>query len=109
MTIIGDFLDSLNDEQGNRLLTGPFAPLYSAARVRSGLPPYRTAPCQCMVMAVRGLDTWELGSPFKIPGFRYEELCTRFGATRINAAIRNRILSNRARHILSVPSYVEIM
>lgn len=33
-------------------------------------------------------------------GDRYDHLCPRFGTPRINAAIRNRILSNRARRIL---------
>ena len=36
-------------------------------------------------------------------GERYDALCERFGAPRINAAIRNRILSNRARRVLGQP------
>lgn len=34
-------------------------------------------------------------------GIRYDYLCKRFGVERMNAAIRNRILSNRARRVLS--------
>ena len=33
-------------------------------------------------------------------GLQYDALCTRFTAERINAAIRNRILSNQARRVL---------
>jgi hypothetical protein len=33
-------------------------------------------------------------------GQRYDKLCARFGTERVNAAIRNRILSNRARRVL---------
>lgn len=36
------------------------------------------------------------------PALAYDQACWRFGHERVNAAIRNRILSNRARRVLQV-------
>jgi len=45
------------------------------------------------------LIAWE-GDDNSVP-WRYDYLCIRFGEVRVNAAIRNRILSNRAWRVLS--------
>ena len=115
MRVIGDFLASLNDKQSNRLLTETFVPLYDRARTRSGLSPIdnTTRACRCMMMAAKDAKFWGEITHRNVddgrPGFRYEELCERFGATRINAAIRNRILANRAHRILTnAPETVEV-
>jgi hypothetical protein len=41
-----------------------------------------------------------LGHGFPVE-YRYDDLCKRFGVERINAAIRNRILTNQARRALA--------
>lgn len=103
--MIGHYLLTLSDVQEDRVLTTVFRPLFHT------IP---TACSSCLVATVLGFKpSWyekDMGSARPMHGYRdyhfapayvYEELCGRFGAPRVNAAIRSRILSNRARRVLS--------
>lgn len=99
--MIGHYLLTLAPEQEDRLLTTRFGEPCSGAR-------------QCLVMVV--LDKkhgWSDAADHRVwprlretrwahsPAGAYDELCLRFGGHRVNAAIRNRILANRARRALA--------
>lgn len=99
--MIGHYLLSLTEEQEDRVLTTrlAYAPMY-----------WRADGCRCLVGTVADVKSpsfihtnaetmravWEDGSV----GGTFDKLCRRFGEERVNAAIRNRILSNRARRLL---------
>lgn len=105
--MIGHWLLTLTPEREERLLTQIFAPMWHEPN---------SSCVRCMVLVA--MD-WAIGNPATgideadvrdrqsppgynhSPGWRYEHLCERFGASRVNAAIRNRILSNRARRVLA--------
>lgn len=116
--MIGHFLGTLTKKQEDRVLTEKLA----------RAPNYITADgCRCLlgVTANIGFDGFREGRDqdvmdrAKWPGFarpaflatwprgpavvgaRFDQLVSRFGPERINAAIRNRILSNRARRVLT--------
>jgi len=91
--MIGHYLLTLSTEQEERVLTRSFGG--SAQH------------CLCMLVGdgcwganMEELLAAEAFGQREVPGAAYEYLVTRFGAPRVNAAIRNRILSNRARRIL---------
>lgn len=102
--MIGHYLLSLTPEQEDRLLTCPFEPI---AHLRMN------NPARCMVLAAMDQNPGASASGLTMgenrderrcprensPGWRYEYACERFGTERVNAAIRNRILSNRARRV----------
>jgi len=101
--VIGHYLLTLTAEQEDRVLTRAVSPMLG---LRYG--------CRCLVATVLDrIPTWyekdmETAAPQRgygthryAPAYRYEELADRFGVERVNAAIRNRILSNRARRELS--------
>lgn len=103
--MIGHYLATLTEAQEDRVLTVPFGPLYSPDYLGGGYD-------GCLMCAVTAtnwgagcvLEVGALGlamNPDREPGYVYEHLCKRFGAPRVNAAIRSRILSNRARRVLS--------
>src|SRR5690349_17243840 len=109
--MIGHYLLTLTTEQEDRVLTERMgrAPLY-----------LRGDGCRCLYGVAKDLDdagaarelaeAWEsyYRGKREHPGKRrtyaawlYDRLCERFGEARVNAAIRNRILSNRARRVLA--------
>ena len=101
--MIGHYLLTLFREQEDRVLTGTLTQGYG-----------KLPSVWCLVRRVEdrymlrertgyGIITWFYGlqAPVypSVP-MRYDALCARFGAPRVNTAIRNRILSNRARRVL---------
>ncbi len=110
--MIGHFLLTLIAEQEDRVLTESFEPYVPEPYV----PDLTTRRCVIDVALDRSANTTEAvyfpfrpGAPWAQCGLAwvgrsYDRLCMRFGSPRVNAAIRNRILSNRARRILGNPS-----
>lgn len=105
--MIGHYLLTLTTEQEDRVLGQPFQPFVQQAD-------WDATICGCLVMTATGDRRERAGAShcemvtrpphngkFRAPGWAYEVLCDRFGIQRINAAIRTRILSNRARRVLS--------
>lgn len=104
--MIGHYLLTLTPEQEDRVLIRPFVPV--------GLGSSPDGAC-CLVMTATGNRDQRVGANdeeirygerrrrvcYDAPGWRYEWACDRFGTARVNAAIRNRILSNRARRALA--------
>ena len=104
--MIGHYLLTLTEEQEDRVLTRAIGPMLDA-----DAPARQTVGCLMCAITDR---TWNWGGECVLdrnergevravarePGYAYEWLCARFGAPRVNAAIRNRILSNRARRTL---------
>lgn len=102
--MIGHYVNNLTPEQEDRVLT---------AKMRPGGMGFG-----CLVACAignwdysdqyggRGLSFWPTDDYGPFVGDRYDDLCRRFSGPRINAAIRNRILSNRARRMLSVSAQV---
>lgn len=95
--MIGKYLATLTVAEEDRVLTEACLPYESGPVAR-----------RCLVDVVYGwaaehtTDTYlDYESPLLNVGDRYDWLCDRFGAPRVNAAIRSRILSNRARRVLS--------
>jgi hypothetical protein len=116
--VIGHYLLTLTPEQEDRLLTREFEPVSGTARNKLGLPHGFFAQyqgCRCLMMTTENVSTWgEVArDEWEImgerpatrwrnaPGWRYEDLCERFGVQRVNAAIRTRILANQARRTLT--------
>jgi hypothetical protein len=94
--MVGHYLLSLTPQQKDRLLTQPFEPILPHIRRIGGSR-------QCMVFAATGRISWSNHNSEYArndAGYQYEYLCRRFGTVRINAAIRNRILANRACRVL---------
>src|SRR5882672_7532324 len=97
--MVGHYLLTLTEEQEDRVLTQNFAPVATAAQICWG--------CLCMTASgdkndktgVHNPEELTRGNPFgrvwRSPGWVYEYACMRFGVPRVNAAIRNRILTNR--------------
>lgn len=87
--MIGHYLLTLTPEQESRVLTVSF-----------GAPAQK---CLCMVAGGGwwGATRTEFIRNRNVPGDVYEQLIARFSIRRVNAAIRNRILSNRARRELA--------
>jgi hypothetical protein len=101
--MIGHYLLTLTPEQEGRVLTErlAYAPNY-----------LRPDGCRCLIGVT--LDAFrfegETYTRFGEPdlndadratlGIQFDDLCKRFGETRINTAIRNRILANQARRAL---------
>src|SRR6267142_80416 len=100
--MIGHFLQTLTTEQEDRVLTTALAPLNWDAPCLLGaihLKPARnilTNGWQYYIPGY-GYHAWNPGCGVATD---YDALCYRFGAPRVNTAIRNRIWSNRARRIL---------
>lgn len=90
------YLRSLTPEQEARVLTERMEPYSPSTRATIGLPVHRE--CGCLVMTAEKTRVWTPynGLAYKA-GYRYEDLCKRLGVTHVNAAIRNRILTNIAR------------
>ena len=104
--MIGHYLLTLGKRRENRILQEPMRPgpfergwgpcvVGVACRVHNG-------------MLVEGTGTiTEWGVAFWNVMETYDALCGRFGTERVNAAIRNRILSNRTWRVLSSqPGYI---
>lgn len=104
--MIGHYLGTLTEVQEDRVLTVQMQPVLPWA-------PYESDCGVCLVATALGYSPSWLGKdtgsaqPMRgyvnyrySPAYRYEDLCERFGASRVNVAIRNRILSNRARRVL---------
>lgn len=105
--MIGHYLLTLSKEQEDRVLTETFVP-YPV------FPPITNERCLVdaadglgagMTRVLDGQGTWFTRQPWQLRpdiwvGDRYDALCRRFKTSRTNAAIRNRILSNRARRTL---------
>jgi hypothetical protein len=97
--VIGHYLLTLTPEQEERVLTGVMGPIMGPAALFGN---------RCLVVVAHDLPYYEpdlaptcrWGSQFV--GLKYDDLCERFTTERVNAAIRNRILSNQARRALSV-------
>lgn len=102
--MIGHALFVFTPEQEDRVLLGKMEPWPEGAM---------SSPNPCLLITAyrgggrRNLVGWpEEGPPDSqriLVGRRFDALCHRFGADRITAAIRNRILSNRARRELTRP------
>jgi hypothetical protein len=102
--IIGHYLLTLTPEQEDRVLT---------MKLQGGWYRNRKSDCRCLRGAAedydgktqprgfaderRGLNSWHYGPSC---GDRYDALHKRWGE-RLNVAIRNRILANRARRMLT--------
>lgn len=106
--MIGHYLLTLTPEQEDRVLTQPFEPV---------LGPTINPEARCLLACAtdgRDFEGGQSGEPIYytkahgigLPGFRYEYLCQRFSTTRVNVAIRNRILTNQARRILATHAYL---
>jgi len=98
--MIGHYLLTLTEEQENRVLGERFLPY---------APGIETRRCLVDVACSWGPgqttdDHLPDAHPLILMGNHYDWLCDRFGAPRVNAAIRNRILSNRARRELAPAS-----
>lgn len=104
--MIGHYLLTLTPEQEDRLLTRPFRGLLYGVQEGCSV---------CLVWTALGLPciSWkgeDMGSakPYRGltngPAYVFEDLTRRFGDERIQIAIRNRILSNRARRVFQKPS-----
>lgn len=105
--MIGHYLLTLSEEQEDRVLTETLVP-YPV------IPPITTERCLVDVADCLGAgmtrvleahvsyctrQPWQLRPDIWV-GDRYDALCRRFKTSRTNTAIRNRILSNRARRTL---------
>jgi hypothetical protein len=91
--VIGHYLLTLTAEQEDRVLTRKMRP----GSYLNG----------CLISTVCGGDLWAAArartywhAGVAVEGI-YDNLCERFGVTRINMAIRNRILANKARRELA--------
>lgn len=107
--MIGHYLLSLTPEQENRLLTLTFEPIGHLGVNNCARCMVLTAMDRVVGASATGLTPYEdydtrRDAMFISPGWRYEYACDRFGTERVNAAIRNRILSNRARRTLAPAS-----
>lgn len=96
--MIGHFVDRLTEEQESRVLTTAMAPWPKHASISENV---------CLGIAA-GHDNdfgncyfrgWRL-DPYRWLGRKFDALCHRFGTPRVTAAIRNRILANRASRVL---------
>ena len=100
--MIGRYLSKLTWIEEDRVLTRKMEPFHLAHEDSA-----------CLIGAVHGITERHLKCEFVPPalaaaeadveqwlGMRYNWLCERFGTERVNAAIRNRILSNQARRTL---------
>jgi hypothetical protein len=119
--MIGHYLLTLTPEQEGRALTTPMqgSPRESSAQrclvmVTDGLP-YDGSLMASLAWGVWfRVHSWErtAENPERMPcggvPARYDALCGRFGDERVNAAIRNRILSNQARRALK-PQHAEAL
>lgn len=107
--MIGHYLLTLTPEQEDRLLTESFWPFNGDEEDEVNN--------RCMIQCAEGIQNplraaekyhWTPRKPILFrrhkvngnPADRYDDLCEKFGAERINAAIRNRILANKARRVL---------
>ena len=101
--MIGHYLLTLDVEQEDRVLTGKMTPFIDSSFYETGE--------QCLVMLVWGVNHACDLPPNEVHRAgrredaewvtnRYDDLGRRFGSERINAAIRNRVLSNRANRAL---------
>lgn len=109
--MIGHYLLALTKEQEDRVLTTKLAYAPSFIRLDG---------CRCLVGTVKNAYfddnkhvTWSEDGPRatwfpKHVGKHFDEVCKRFGEERVNAAIRNRILANRARRLLQQPKLEEV-
>lgn len=94
--MVGHYLLTLTPEQEDRVLTSRL--VGGAFFARGG---------RCLIATVRDFrynaDVRQGAIPLResIPGIRFDMACRRFGEPRVNAAIRNRILANRARRVLT--------
>ena len=100
--MIGHYLLTLTVEQEDRVLMTAMLP--GAYKAEPGNQ-YHRAAGPCLIGATQEPDAFQirmcqLGQSCSIED-RFDGLCVRFGVPRTAAAIRNRILSNRARRILA--------
>ena len=104
--MIGHFLLTLTPEQEDRVLTVPMGACSSNGPEKG-----------CLVETAWELTGWWFSygkvstAEFKTwedVGAKYDALCNRFGIARIGAAIRHRILANRARRTLATPRLAEV-
>lgn len=108
--MIGHYLLTLTKEQEDRVLTRRFKPLFDG--VPLALDEEFAGCLMCAVTDTNWgpgcvLEPDDIGGArdnAREPGYVYEALCERFGAPRVNAAIRNRILANRVRRALAPAS-----
>lgn len=104
--MIGHYLLTLTTEQEDRVLmlrlNGGFYIQADGCRCLRGAAENFDYAKRCFSERSRGFVFWPPKDElFHNVGLRYDECVTRFGAPRVNAAIRNRILSNRARRALA--------
>lgn len=106
--MIGHYLLTLTPEQESRVLTRALEPQCEDVRRGLGLPlrqllKGRRYGCGCLIMVANQDTRWDPEDEYSPDivdvGMRYEDLCERFGPQVINAAIRDRVLSNRARRM----------
>ena len=97
--MIGHYLGTLTQEQEDRVLTSRLAQAPCFVRADG---------CRCLVgvaedmgWQARGFPRSGIARDIGKVGIRFDCLCERFGEPRINSAIRNRILSNRANRALA--------
>ena len=98
--MIGNYLGKLFPAQEDVILTTPF----QGGNFRVFDPV--AIPCLVEVAHVVGLQGEHRRLLHTFDEFggvprRYDSLCIRFGEARVNAAIRNRVLRNRAQRVLA--------
>lgn len=99
--MIGHYLLALTPEQEGRVLTLPINSYHGRPFVEGRCLVQCTEPHLSAMAALHFNCLGSNESVFTGPAHHYERLCARFGDERINAAIRNRILSNQARRALA--------
>lgn len=111
--MIGHFLLSLTTAQEDRVLTGRLRRGSSDCRDPGNGYRFKDGS-GCLLGIVYDMDAemlswgWPMSPRAHKPlWWYYDALCDRFGAPRVNAAIRNRILSNRAWRTLSGSAVVQ--
>ena len=96
--MIGHYLLSLCPEAEHDVLTGKMLPVNYARHDARCLVGWAADISNVSVAASR-LRHYRSATRGNVD-FLYDELCARFGTERINAGIRNRILTNQARRTL---------
>ena len=105
--MIGRYLESLTPEQEDRVLTEHLGATDNYIR---------SDGCRCLmgvtqdafrlpnenIARFRAADANMCSFERAIIGIAFDDLCKRFGEPRVNAVIRNRVLANRARRMLTI-------
>jgi hypothetical protein len=118
--MIGHYLLTLTSEQEDRILTEVMRPYQNynmdnerclvdvADELPSGSTKIPEDRHRLFAMSITSADCWKF-YPEVLVGVRYDDLCRKNDVARINAAIRTRILSNRAYRALTAARTQEVV